>query len=471
MKERWMKWTGWKAAVKTVCFLLVLALVLGRVNAILALKSFDGLHPMQQFYEQEKDSVDLLLLGSSHAFVNIDPGILWEEYGIPAYDLGGGIQPFWNTYYFLKEALKTQSPKLIVKEAFTTTFISEYNDNGRAVSNTFGMKWSWDKVEAIKLSAPPDKQSSFLLGYCQYHTRFRELTREDFLENKGDSAKYANWKGSYVSTVISPFQWPAEVQTEERRPMAAKTEEWYRKTIELAQSSGIPLLIIVSPYPDVTIWDQAVYNTAADVAAEYGVPFINFNEDFGTLDLDPATDYYNGGHMNIWGSRKFANQLGELITECYGLPDHRGDSAYRSWEDNARYIAAYARDGKLAQGVTPEEAASLLLNPDYICAVGVSGNGSAAFAPLLESLGVPKGEEGLWLVSDGEVSWSSGPEDTEYFRLDWHDLKLSRAGGTNAVVFDKGAVEQIRDGVSIFVYDTVTQAAAERLTFNAAALA
>lgn len=466
-----MKWTGWKPTVKTVCFLLILALILSWVNAVLALKNFDGLHPMQQFYEQEKGSVDVLVLGSSHAFVNIDPGILWEEYGISAYDLAGGIQPFWNTYYFLKEALKTQLPKLVVMDAYTATFTLEYNDTGRAIANTFGMKWSWDKVEAIKLSAPPNQQSSFLLGYCQYHTRFRGLTREDFLDDTGDSAKYSNWKGSYVSTAVNSQQWPAEIQTDERKPMTPKTEEWYRKTIELAQTSGIPLLIVVTPYPGVTAGEQAIFNTAADIAAEYGVPFINFNEDFEVLDLDPATDYYDTHHMNIWGSRKFSNQLGKLLTEHYDLPDHRGDPVYQSWEDNARYIAAYARDGKLAKGATPEEAAVLLLDPDYICAVGCSGSGSTAFAPLLDALGIPAGERGLWLVSGGEVIWASGSEGTEYFQLDWHDLKLSRAGGSNSMVFDNGAVGQTSDGVSVFVYDTVTQAQAARLTYNVVTLA
>lgn len=67
MKEQWIKWTSWKAAVKTVCFLLVLALVLGWVNAVLALKSFDGLHPMQQFYEQKKGSVGILCQHSCNA--------------------------------------------------------------------------------------------------------------------------------------------------------------------------------------------------------------------------------------------------------------------------------------------------------------------------------------------------------------------------------------------------------------------
>lgn len=464
--ERLRNWKGWRAACKTVCFFLLLALTLGRADEVLALKSYDGLHTMQKFYEQPENTVDLLVLGSSHAYVNIDTGTLWDEYGIPSYDLGGGIQPMWNTFYYLKEALKTQKPELIVMDAYTTTFTQEYNDNGRAVSNTFGMKWSWDKVGAMRLSTPPDKLSSFLLGYTQYHARTQGLSREDFLENKGDEARYGCWKGSYLSTVVTPQEWPVDAWTEERAPMTEKTETWYRKTIELARSSGIPLLITVVPYPGVSAVHQAVFNTAADIAAEYGVPFINYNLDFQNLGLDPSRDYFDGHHMNIWGAEKFTRFLGAYLTDHYELPDRRGGPAYQSWEDNARYIRAYLRNAEMAQDLTPEEAAPLLRDPDYTCAVSVSGNGGTTFAPLLEALGIPSGQMGVWLVSGGQILWVSGEEGQEYFLLDYHDLNLKAVPGGNELVFDRGTFQPLSDGVSIFVYDAVTQAQAAFLTFG-----
>lgn len=464
------EWSGWRAAGKTLCFLLLLIMVLSRADGVLSIKAFDGLYTMEKFYEQEDESVDLLVMGSSHAFVGVDPGLLWEEFGIPSYDLGGGAQPFWNTYYFLKEALKTQKPRLVVLDAFAATFTEEYGDNGRAVSNTFGLKWSRDKIEAMKLSAPPDMLSSFLLGYCQYHSRSRELSREDFMKNKGDDAKYGDWKGSYISTNVNAQEWPADTQTEERIAMTPKTEEWYRKTIELAQSSGLPLLIVVNPYPGITVYHQAFYNTAADIAAEYGVPFVNFNQDFDALDLDPATGYYDSHHMNIWGSREFTSQLGRYLKEHYDLPDRRGDPGYQSWENYARYISAYAENGKLAQGVPAEEAASFLLAPDYTCAVAVSGSGGTAYASLLESLGLPTGQEGLWLLSGEQILWSSGPAGQEYFRLDYHDLKLARTPEGNEMVYDRSQQTLLPDGVSVFVYDAVTQGLAARLFYDAAQL-
>lgn len=464
--ERLWQWKGWKTVCKTLCFFLLLVMALGRVNEVLALKNPNGLYTMQKFYEQPENTVDVLMLGSSHVYMNIEPGVLWSEYGVSSYDLGGGIQPMWNTFYYLKEALKTQRPKLIVMEAYMTTFAEEYGDNGRAVSNTFGMKWSWDKIEAMRLSAPPDKLSSFILSYTQYHARTQDLSREDFLENKGDEARYGYWKGSLPMLVtLDSYEWPTYLQTRERVSMAEKTEEWYRKTIELAQSAGVPLLIMVVPYPLVTEQQQAVYNTAADIALEYDVPFVNFHQDIEALGLDASKDYYDGLHLNIWGAKKFSQFLGNYLTDHYDLPDHRGDPDYQSWEANARYMSAYTRDTELALVVAPEEAASLLQNPDYTCAVIAGGNGGTVLAPLLEALGISSEREGAWLVSGGQILWSAGPEKPQqYFHLDWHDLKLSQ----NGMVFDRGNLKTVPNGVSILVYDAVTQAQAAFLTFDTA---
>lgn len=472
MMERLKKWTGWRAALKTVCFLLLLALVLGRADRILALKNDYGIYDASHFYTLEPESVDVLALGTSHAYLGIHTGVLWEDYGIASYVFGCGGQPFWTAYCFLEEALKTQTPELIVLDAYAAVYQEDYGDEVTRASGTLGLKWSRNKIRAVGLGVPPESQKDYLLSFRLYHDRFRELSGEDFLPYKGDPAQYACRKGSWAYTRVRVFE-DGEIEaffTEDRAPMTAKTEEWYRKTIELAQSRGIPLLIVLTPYAGIRKADQAFFNTAADIAGEYGVPFVNFNLDFDAMGFDFSSDCADRAHLNARGSRKYTKALGALIAEEYGLPDRRGDPAYRSWEDNARYLAAVARDFDLSEGVSAGAAASLLPDPDYTCAVGVSGGGGTAFAPLLEALGVPAGEEGLWLVSGGGALWASGAEGTEYFTLDGHDLKLSRTGGGNAMVFDKGGVEQVRDGVTIFVYDSATQAEAARLAFDAADL-
>ena len=59
--------------------------------------------------------------------------LLWDEYGMAAYLMTGAEQPLWNSYYNLKEALKTQKPKLVVLDMFCP---SRFYDDFQPVSYT-----------------------------------------------------------------------------------------------------------------------------------------------------------------------------------------------------------------------------------------------------------------------------------------------------------------------------------------------
>ena len=92
------------------------------------------------------EPVDVLFLGSSHVFETYNTSVLWDEYGIASYVLGGSVQPMWNTYFYMKEALKTQTPELIVLDAYCCEYREEYNDYSRQIKNCYGMKPSLNKL-------------------------------------------------------------------------------------------------------------------------------------------------------------------------------------------------------------------------------------------------------------------------------------------------------------------------------------
>ena len=139
----------------------MLAVSLLGFRRVFSFKYGDGIYSVTTFYEQEEDSVDLLILGSSHAYQNINPMILWKDAGIAAYDLCGSITPLWNSYYFLKEAVKTQSPRLVILEAYCLTQPYEYMDDSRIIKNVYGLKPSENKLDALKVSAPEDRWVEF----------------------------------------------------------------------------------------------------------------------------------------------------------------------------------------------------------------------------------------------------------------------------------------------------------------------
>ena len=151
-----------KSAVRIICFMFIFIMVLYYINKVFKVKFGDGIYSVTKFYELENESVDILILGSSHAFEDFNTGTLWDEYGMASYVLGGSVQPMWNTYYYLKEALKTQTPELIVLEGYLLTYESEFIDDSRIIKNNYGLKWSQNKIESIKISSPEERWSEFL---------------------------------------------------------------------------------------------------------------------------------------------------------------------------------------------------------------------------------------------------------------------------------------------------------------------
>ena len=151
---------------KTICritgFLIILLLILVSLNKILAFKFSDGVSNVSNFYNQDDNTIDVLFLGSSHCFTTFNNGTLWDEYGIASYDMGTALQPMWNSYYLLKEVLKNQKPELVVLEGYATAFDIEYSQDSRIIKNTYGMKWSKNKIDAIMASSEEGRHLDFL---------------------------------------------------------------------------------------------------------------------------------------------------------------------------------------------------------------------------------------------------------------------------------------------------------------------
>ena len=66
------------------------------------------------FNALEEDSADVLILGTSHPEFGISSMKLYENTGIVSYNLSSSQQPIEVSYYVLKRAFETQSPKVVL---------------------------------------------------------------------------------------------------------------------------------------------------------------------------------------------------------------------------------------------------------------------------------------------------------------------------------------------------------------------
>lgn len=103
---------------KNSLFCLIFVLLLDFVNGLFKPKWLEDRWASSKtnvsFYKLEKNSTDVLFFGSSVVAASADPFQLYNEYGISSYNLSVVSQTMSGTYFWVKEALQTQKPKVIL---------------------------------------------------------------------------------------------------------------------------------------------------------------------------------------------------------------------------------------------------------------------------------------------------------------------------------------------------------------------
>lgn len=183
-----------KGIIKLFIFLCILAVCLFTAHNILKRK--DSYVKMQDFFEQKQD-FDVLYLGNSHVVNSILPMQLWKDYGIISYNIANGSERMAVSYHNLILALKYTKPKLIVIDTYLLDQKVKV-DKDTFVHTAFdAYPLSYEKFTAVhdlyKNKKATGKELAFLFNFARYHSRWYELTSNDFkpIKNvqKGASAR------------------------------------------------------------------------------------------------------------------------------------------------------------------------------------------------------------------------------------------------------------------------------------------
>lgn len=395
-----------KNIAKGILVSVIAVLILLILNKILLLKSEDGISQLESLYKQKDNSIDALFLGSSHVYCDISTGVLWDEHGIAGYDLGGAEAPAWTSYYHLKEALKTQKPKVIFYEiSIAALRPTLYPPEFWVEDNNYGMKWNSNRINMLKVNTLAETYPKLIFPLGAMHGRYNDLTENDFT----DIHNSINYKGFDPREYVTPFDTPDISNVKEVEPCSEKAEEYLRKIIELTKQENIPLVLFVSPYV-VNDEEQAMYNYMFNIGIEEGVQIIDFNKLYDEMELDFETDMAEELHLNYSGNYKFSKYLGDLLANEYGLPDHRGEPNYVSWEVDAANQRIERSDLQMMLSSDNNEFISLAANEGYDSFVIFAQNAEdiedKSVIEALKELGIP--EENMlansaYVIKDGKI--------------------------------------------------------------------
>lgn len=327
--------------LEAVCFLLVFLFLFQGVSRVLRGRPAVGSNAF--FYEEPRQSLDVLFLGSSHMLNAVSPMQLWEEYGIPSGNLGVNGQVLPVTYYTLREALRYQKPRVAVVDIYKVVQDSLIDSPGSLHAALDGMPlWSLPKFQAAFDLLQRGERAEYLLDIIVYHDRWKLVTKEDFLP--ADTRE----KGAQtLFTVEQPYQgWEVLPETETAPPVHVEID-YLERIIALCQKEDISLLLVAVPYTTPEKDDlnrQAVVNGMAEYAAEKGIPYLNLMHETGEMDFDFSADMADMYHVNWKGMEKVTAFLGEYLVQNYDLTDRREEPAYASWNEDLLAYRAYLEE-------------------------------------------------------------------------------------------------------------------------------
>ncbi|MBE5830005.1 MAG: hypothetical protein E7305_11200 [Butyrivibrio sp.] len=329
--------------IKTVAFLCVTVLCILATTVVL--RSKESEYKYADFFDRA-DQIDVLFLGSSHVINAINPAVLFGEYGITSYNMGGHGSVMQSTYWELIEALQYCTPKAVVVDTYLLQKDYKYldemfedsSDEDRATSVAqlhLNMDcWPMDKLKVAAVNdliADKEIRKQFYEPFYVYHNRWEELDKNDYLAvlGKGDRNDLFGAEMRY-GMELTPGIYPGP---DDHDGLGGQTvgEEYLRKIIDECQRRGIDVYVTFLTCSASTD-DKRAVDSARIICDAYEVPLIDMQE-LGVVDL--YTDLNDTGHMNANGAIKATKYIGQILADSGELTDHRGDKAYDYWQNSA----------------------------------------------------------------------------------------------------------------------------------------
>lgn len=315
-----------KRLAACLCFILIFALLLACANYVLRDKS--GAEGIYLYYKEERNSLDVLFIGSSHIMCGILPSQLWRERGITSYDFASSALVTAEVYYMVREAFRTQSPKLVFLDVSGVVYEEKLGTKEYLHVMLDNMRWSRNKLEAIADLAAEEGRAEYFLPFIKFHTRWKSLEGSDFMPVASSE------KGAVIyDRVMEGAAAPELIRPDECHSLSPVAEEYLRKTLDFLSEQDVEVVLIKTPV-QFGRERQELYNEAGRIGAEYGYPFLNLMYFTDEMGFDYVSDMTDKNHCNRSGAQKVTRFVGGYIAENYAAADRRQDAAYAQWREN-----------------------------------------------------------------------------------------------------------------------------------------
>ncbi len=319
MKKNMKNFLSITAVVLIFCLLLTLATLILQPKYMTDL--VEG--SMLSQYYRESGNHDVIFVGDCEVYANFSPLELYRQRGITSYVRGSSQQLIWQSYYVLKETFNYETPKAVVLNVNAMRYDQPVSEayNRLTIDK---MRWSAEKVGIIQASMMEEEDFlSYVFPILRYHSRFDELTTEDF--QYLFQVKDNTWNGHLMNKSVKPL---GTLPT--KRPLASYDFgeicwDYLEKIRQLCEDNGAELILVKAPsvYP---YWYEEYDAQIESYAAAHGLAFYNFLDVVEEIGIDYQVDTYDAGlHLNLSGAVKLSRYFADILADSHGIPDRSGE--------------------------------------------------------------------------------------------------------------------------------------------------
>lgn len=290
---------------------------------------------INEMYEQQ-ENIDILILGSSHAYHSFDPYILSASLGKNVFVAGTSAQELDGTLILLQEADKENEIEAVVLELYYSMAMEPRYKERTELTSTYLIS------DYLRNPLVKTKYLLSASGYEHYGNSFFPARRnwENLLEvdtvisilDKKLTPEYLNYKFAKDSTTsyagkgyfpvdekiedgcfVYPYHTPA-INTDNI------SEDWMNslyEIIEYCKQQDIELTLVSTPIQTAILQDMGNYDVYVsyvnELVQEYGIEYYDFNLIHPQYFPVNTELFYDDDHINKDGAEIFSYLLGELL--------------------------------------------------------------------------------------------------------------------------------------------------------------
>lgn len=291
------------------------------------------------------DEYDFIFAGTSKVICNVNTEELYLDYGISSVTVGEPSQPLYLTYYTLEETLKRQNPKAVLLDV-SALFYSEEKIKTEMEEDEYHyvhlsldkMKNNSTKYNALMQAKKLDEDLNvwnYLWPLYYNHSNWENISKSNFVRTSGKYVVNGNFLLTKIDDTWNEWTDALNNVTEDKEEVEEFNEAYLDRIINLCKKNNVDVILIqgsanVSGNP----WKR--YNTVQELAKQYNISYLDINKYNNEIGIDWALDSADMNHLNIVGSKKWTDFLGNFLSSQYEYTDYRSLDETNEFKKNIK---------------------------------------------------------------------------------------------------------------------------------------